>query len=123
MTSTGSTVAAIVLLYVLSGIGGYSLYFLKHGISVGRFRCKGVLKHIDIPPLVICTSDWNVMDGILRWERTSGSDVRLEQQLAAIHPKPGFMRDSHKIRIRIKCADPSEFEGSCIAPIPRSGTM
>lgn len=52
MGNSDSSLAAIVLLYALSAIGGYSLYFLKHGVSIARFTCKGVLNRLEIPPLV-----------------------------------------------------------------------
>lgn len=66
MSSLGESLAALCLLYALSAVGGYSLYILKHGISVRKFTCKGLLKRLDIPPLVPFTSDWDDMDGVFR---------------------------------------------------------
>jgi len=53
MSATGESVLGLVVLYLLAGFGGYSLYFLKNGFRIGRHTCKGVLGRIDIPPLVL----------------------------------------------------------------------
>jgi len=34
---------AVVILYLLAGFGGYSLFFLKRGFTLGSFSCKGLL--------------------------------------------------------------------------------
>lgn len=52
MASIGDSFGALALLYVLAAIGGDTLYFLKHGFTIGRFACKGVMKSLEIPPLV-----------------------------------------------------------------------
>ena len=40
------------MLYFVAAFGGYTLYFMKNGINVGRLKCKGIMGKLDIPPLV-----------------------------------------------------------------------
>jgi hypothetical protein len=62
---------AVVILYVLAGLGGYSLFFLKRGFTLGRFSCKGLLGRFDIPPLVRCSADWDAVAGLPGCQRAA----------------------------------------------------
>ena len=52
MSATIDSLSGLAVLYFVAAFGGYSLYFMKNGINVGRLKCKGIMGKLDIPPLV-----------------------------------------------------------------------
>ena len=117
------SVEAVVVLYVLAGLGGYSLFFLKRGFTVGRYSCKGLLGRVDIPPLVRASADRDAVAGLPGGQRAAPCDVQLGLSVAALHPKPLPVCNIDALRLGVESGKPEELEGTSVSAYLRPTTV